>query len=561
MANMKHLARLNQTAFAWNSWRKKNSEFIVDLSTAALVGAVLTRKNLSKSNLRGSDLRYADLSGAVMHHAELQNANMSNAFISGTDLSGACLRGANLESSNLSGSDLSGADLNKAYLRNANLQRASLNGASLSDAHLQGANLSGTDLRRADLRNADLSGVLLLKIDLRGIDLSGVHLRGANLSGTDLQDACLNGADLSGANLQDTNLRSASLKNARLQRTNLRGANLNDANLAGTNLCNTNLTQATLRRANLCRVNLTGKDLSGLDLAEANLTLAHLESTTLQNTVLDQANLSEAYLWETQRAGWSIKGIICERAYWGKHEEKPSEYQPGEFEKLYSDQTCIELFYEGGISTFELNTLPALLQRLASMHPEAHIRLRTIEETGGGAKITISLGNANAETKEKIEADAMQVVRAQLRLREDEVHRLQIEQRYLEDYVPKLMRELLNLGIPQITFNAPVHTAAVASGNAKVELQQTFNSSPEILQLINKLLAHNTELTASQSSKVEKAKTELQKPSPDKSLLSRTLGFLKTLPKEAILKGAGKLGEKAAEADWSSLLNYLHHLG
>ena len=117
---------------------------------------------------------------------------------------------------------------------------------------------------------------------------------------------------------------------------------------------------------------------------------------------------------------------------------------------------------------------------------------------------------------------------------------------------------------PQIHFHAPVHTAALPSGNARVELHQTFNDSTELIQLIDKLLTRNAELTAPQSAELETTKTELQKPNPDKSVLSKSLDFLKSPSKEAILKGVGKLGEKAAEQDWSNLLNqlgeFIHHI-
>ena len=72
-------------------------------------------------------------------------------------------------------------------------------------------------------------------------------------------------------------------------------------------------------------------DLSGADLYEANLIYANL----------DRATLTDAYLWETQRAGWSIQGIICAAAYWDKDGQERTPYstgkpgKPGEFERLY----------------------------------------------------------------------------------------------------------------------------------------------------------------------------------------------------------------------------------
>ena len=85
-----------------------------------------------------------------------------------------------------------------------------------------------------------------------------------------------------------------------------------------------------------------------------------------------------------------------------------------------------------------------------------------------------------------------------------------------------------------------------------------------LFRSLEKLLSHKAEFTATQATEIETAKAELQKSNPDKSVLSRSLDFLKTLPKEAVIKGVGKLGERAASTDWSNLLHqlseFIHHL-
>jgi hypothetical protein len=312
-------------------------------------------------------------------------------------------------------------------------------------------------------------------------------------------------------------------------------------------------------------------DLSGMNLAESSLCDANLTSATLQGTIFDGANLTSACLWETQRADWSIKGVICERIYWDKNATIATEYGPGEFEKLYSEQTIIELHYPNGISTFEINTLPALLHHIASKHPDTNIRLQTIEATGGGTKVTISLGETDETTKTQVESDAAQVLQAQLALRTDEVRRLQFERDVFQNQLNRITDRLLEGTSPQIHFHAPVHNAALPSGNAKVEINQIFNDNTALIQLLEKLLTHRADLNLSPTEdhalteNAETVKAELQKSSPDKSILKRGLDFFATLPKEAIVKGAGKLGEKAAEANWSDLVHqlsqFLHHLG
>ena len=173
------------------------------------------------------------------------------------------------------------------------------------------------------------------------------------------------------------------------------------------------------------------------------------------------------------------------------------------------------------MSKFELNTLPALLHHLASLHQGANIRLKSIEETGGGAKISISVGDSNAETVEKIRSDALQVYKAQLALRDNEILRLDTEKKYLESFVSdRLIKAMLTATTPQNVFNAPVYGAAFPSGNAKVELHQTINDNTAILALLEKIMQHHEDLDLSQrdasllEAEVQSAKAELEQPSP-----------------------------------------------
>ncbi|MGB7546412.1 MAG: pentapeptide repeat-containing protein [Terracidiphilus sp.] len=461
--------------------------------------------------------------------------------------------------------DLSGANLSLRELAGTNLRGANLSGIDFHGSNLRAANLRRANLRGANLREASLRGANLIRADLRGANLREANLRNANLSGVDLR-----GLNLSGMNLSGTNLSRAKLSRANVSEMNLRGMNLNGANLGGTNLSEMNLRGMNLSGADLRGADLRGTNLSRANLSKANLGRADLRSATLQWATLDGVNARGMKLWESLRAGWSIKGIICESAFWDKEANEPTKYAPGEFERLYSDQTCIELFYPGGVSTFELNTLPALLHHLASLHSGANIRLKSIEETGGGAKISISVGDADPEKTEKINADAMQVYQAQLALREDELNRERIEKIYLERLLfGQLIPAMLSAGTPQNVFNAPVTGVVISSGESKVDFHQTVNDYSRILALLEKIITHSADLGLSTAdatkleSEIQSATTELQKPSPNRSIVSKSMDFIATIAKEAVTKAAGKLGESAVY-DWQSWLHQLgqlvHHL-
>ncbi len=119
-------------------------------------------------------------------------------------------------------------------------------------------------------------------------------------------------------------------------RADLSGALLDLTDLKGSFLYGADLRGATFRRANLYGVDLRRADLRWADLSGANLCEANLIEATL-----DGATLTDAWLWETQRAGWSIQGIICEAAYWDKDRKERTLYSPGEFERVAPHLTVV----------------------------------------------------------------------------------------------------------------------------------------------------------------------------------------------------------------------------
>jgi uncharacterized protein YjbI with pentapeptide repeats len=529
MAAPDHLKRIRMGVAVWNAWRDSHPDLDADLT-----GADLSRMDISEVDLTRAFLTEADLTNAVLRWANLKRAHLNKA--------------------KLAEADLSGADLTWATLGDADLAGAALNGAKLIEAHLEGASL-----RRAVLWEADLS-----RARLDGVDLANAYLSRANFSDAHLADANLAEANLAGANLRDADLTNSHLCGANLTGADLKQADLTESNLANANLSNANLAEASIFRGDLSNAVLARAELHHANLRRANLSAADLRSANLQRANLDGANLTNTRLWETQRAGWSIQGVICECAYWDEEASVPTCYAPGEFERLYSEQTCIELFYEGGVSTFELNTLPALLHHLASLHPNSNIRLKSIEETGGGARISISVGDADAETADKIKADAMNVYQAQLALRDKETERLQIERDYIERlFLGKLVPAMLTAATPQNVFNAPVTGMVIAGGESRVDLHQTINDNSALLALLEKMIDRRADLNlaAPEASRLEtelhSAKAELAKPRPDPSMLAKSVNFIQKLATEALTRAAGKLGEQAVSSDWQSWLHQL----
>jgi hypothetical protein len=290
------------------------------------------------------------------------------------------------------------------------------------------------DLRDADLRDADLSGVRLFRTNLTGATIAGSDLTGAKLYSTNL-----NGAILRGAILTNADLRRAQLNEADLSKAILNGANLVRARLIRADLSKADLKEANLRRARLNEANLNNANLRGANLREAkcnnaNLSMAGLRWARLMNTNLDGATLTGARLWETQRARWSIKSVICEYVYWDEEGVERNSYGPGEFERLFADKTKIRLFYKDGINPLEIATIPALIKHLEDSHPGSSLRLVSIKEDSGGVVAELAIEGADNKSPEQLqqlktilEVEAQQRVQYQRQALAEREARLQLE--------------------------------------------------------------------------------------------------------------------------------------
>lgn len=278
-------------------------------------------------------------------------------------------------------------DLSKSKLHKVDLSGAILSGVILSEADLSGADLSGANLVKATLNIADLRNAKLVETILIRANLSNVNLTRAGLRGADLTRAILCGADL-----RDAELVSATLDEAELNGADLRGADLRRADLSG----------ADLSGANFVRANLSEANLSYATCEQANFSNADLTLARLLRARLDDATLTGARLWESQRAGWSIKGVICESVYWDKKGEDANTFGPGDFERLYAEKVKVLLRYPDGISPLEVVTLPALLQHLEASRPGCKLRFESILNGPGGAVVTIAIEEAEDASPEQM---------------------------------------------------------------------------------------------------------------------------------------------------------------
>jgi uncharacterized protein YjbI with pentapeptide repeats len=395
MANEDHVIQIKRGVNRWNTWRKQNPNVVPDLD------------------------------GANFGHVDLREADLRNASLRSANFSGVKLRGA----------DLRGAKLDGAELGSAKLNGVKLDGATLSGANFRGAKLSG-----------HFSSVSFSNVNLRGTNLIGADFHDADLSGMDLCEANLDSANLFGANLSGANLRGANLREAKLGGANLREANLRKANLSGVNLHKADLSGMDFRKANLFGANLSGANLDRSNFDRAVLSNTDLRRSSLIDSRLDGASLTDAKLWETQRAGWSIKGITCQRAFWDREGEEATEYEDGAFERIFAEKPRIILRYADGMSPVDLAMLPLIVERLQVEHPKSSLHIRSVQDDGSGATVTITVEDLADRSDEAFKQD-IEVMRGDLatiqrRLHQEERLRLQAEAGYrtmIEDVLPRLL--------------------------------------------------------------------------------------------------------------------------
>jgi hypothetical protein len=224
------------------------------------------------------------------------------------------------------------------------------------------------------------------------------------------------------------------LNNLDLSLLQFHGIDLRNTDLSNTYFFNTSFRRAKFNNADLSNADFGDADLSNADFNRANLSDACLQAARLINANLDGANLTDARLWETQRAGWSIKGVVCESIYWDEKAEKKSVYAEGEFEKLFADLTKIQLSYKDGMSLLEVATLPSLIQHLVNTFPDSSLRFVSICTDAGGAVVELAIEDIDDLGKEQIkqlqtalEKEAQQQIELQRKALKEREKRLELE--------------------------------------------------------------------------------------------------------------------------------------
>lgn len=412
-------------------------------------------------------------------------------------------------------------DFTNGNLREAVFEKGEFQEAKFLDADLSRARFFLCIMRRANLRGAKLSGAAIVGTDLGGACLANAHAHALNAWNTRLALSNCDRADFSGASLRESDFTEAILTNA-----DMSGAKLERVICCNTDLRGANLSETDLRGCSFFRATLDGADLTGAKLYGVNMT------------------------------AWSITGVKCEYAFWGERGlTKRVDYQPGEFERLYGKMTSIELTYPGGVNMVEIVTLGTLIKYLEGQHPGTGISLRSIEETGGGAKVTLQFTDPRESDIAAIRDEVAAAHRSQLKLREREGDALKVERDLLRGIVERALSGGQNVNITGSPTNL-----IIAGGGASVHANQTTQGASEMLALVRDVLVHQHQAPAEEQQKLSEAahaiEDELKSEKPKKSVLKACLSSLK----EVATKVATTAGTKIVEENWHTWAQQLEHL-
>jgi hypothetical protein len=295
--------------------------------------------------------------------------------------------------------------------------------------------------------------------------------------------------------------------------------------------------------------------------------MAELRVARLLNARLDGATLTGARLWETLRAGWSIKGVICEYVYLDEKVKEKSVYSPGEFERLFADKTIVRLFYKDGINQLEIASLPALIKHLEESHPGSGLRLVSIKEDSGGVVVELAIEDAGDQSpgqlkrlKTEIEITAQRAIENEKKFLEGEKQRLQLEAmlKKSDEIIDKLifrptikvqgdyMGDTYNISgqvgaagqnasASNMTFNQIVNHF-----EQSIDLQALARQLAELRQAMSQIQSSSPQ-TAIALGKIAEAEIAAQEKNPSKVMKSLkaagewTLDFAKEIGKEVVV--------------------------
>lgn len=290
------------------------------------------------------------------------------------------------------------------------------------------ASVKGTSFRRADLTDADFTQTELKSSDFRGAILIHTCWYSAeSLSWTRPGESYLQhrsvrqlitkrqgeGKIFDSFNLRGINLQRANLMEASFVGANLEKAILKDANLEGASLISANLNEADLQNAILYRAKLVQAQLDQADLRGANLTSAYIEDWGITTeTKLEGLQCKYVYM---RLPSPNDPNRNCRR----KPDDERKIFAEGEFADFIAPMVhTLDLYHNQNIDP---RVLALSIRGLYEKHPDANIRLASIERKGEKGNILIRLATSKQSDHAELGEDYSDILQEREFLSSEEI--------------------------------------------------------------------------------------------------------------------------------------------
>jgi uncharacterized protein YjbI with pentapeptide repeats len=290
------------------------------------------------------------------------------------------------------------------------------------------AAIRGTNFRYANLTDADFTQAKLKSTDFRGAILIHTYWYSAE---------SLSWVRPGESYLQHREVRQLVTKRQGegkvFDELNLRGINLQGANLVEASFVGANLEEAIFKDANLERASFIGANLNDSNLQNANLFMAKLVQAQLDKADLREANLTATYIEDwgiTTRT--RLDGVQCQFVYMRlppsndpdqgprrKPDDRRKDFAEGEFSDFIAPMVqTLDLYHNQDVDP---RVLALSIRGLYEKHPEANIRLASIERKGQKGNILVRLSTSKQADHSELGEDYSDIYEEGLSLSSEEL--------------------------------------------------------------------------------------------------------------------------------------------
>lgn len=414
MVEEAHYAILKEGRDSWNEWRHSDPTIIPDLTNIDFV-----QMDDVDSDFTSYDFFGVNFSGSSLVECNFTGASFRQAILTDTDLSDshfqrAKFNQARLKNCRMFGSDFAEADFSEALLESC----------------LAGVTAITTDHFETEVTESFLVPTIFYNATMNEIDINNLII-GYDQSA---EEAVVR-SNYYYNFIYDNKKTESEIEEFQeyYSDTELPPLDIDFVKESGF-ITGVDFRSASLKRAKIKNVRVTDDDLS-VDFRESDL----------RGAQLSDVNLASIHMWGTRFDDWVLSRFICPTVFWDEDALKPERYSPDEFSRAFASKQNIKIQFPGGMSTVDLITLPLYIQQLQNMYPGTTLQIRSIEDVGAGACVTVTVESQESSSEANLEEEITKIKASIDEIREsassNEIAILDATKNMMKELIPIVMRE------------------------------------------------------------------------------------------------------------------------